>query len=67
MTRLVEDLLFLARSDSDSLPLEIKWAGAGSLLVASVESDELLTRQYGMTLKTDHEGNDELETDASRI
>jgi signal transduction histidine kinase len=67
MTRLVEDLLFLARSDSDSLPLEIARVPAISLVTGLVEPAEMLVREYGSTLVTALDGAGELAVDVARI
>src|SRR5690606_12348560 len=68
MTRLVEDLLFLARSDTGSLPLDVARVDAGSLLPNLVEAAEMLARQYGTTLRLDLSADEGvLEVDAARI
>jgi two-component system, OmpR family, sensor histidine kinase VicK len=52
MTRLVEDLLFLARSDAGSLPLELEWTEIESCLADLVERAKLLDRAYAVEFHT---------------
>ncbi len=52
MSRLVGDLLFLARSDSDSFPLDLKTLPAAQILSGLGRRAEALAREHGSTLKT---------------
>ena len=52
MTHMVEDLLFLARSDSAALPLEIEMVPVESFLAEIAGRAEALTRERGAALET---------------
>lgn len=67
MTRLVEDLLFLARSDSESLPLAIEPIAVAPFHRALAERVTLLARERGMTLESRLVGDGELRADRARI
>ena len=67
MSRLVEDLLFLARSDANAVPLELKTVGIRSLLSGLTEPATMLAQQHGASLLVDLEGDGELHADAERI
>ncbi len=67
MTRMVEDLLFLARSDSASLPLKTEPVPAGSFLTELAERAKALARERGATLETNLSGEGEIEMDQGRV
>jgi two-component system, OmpR family, sensor histidine kinase VicK len=67
MTRLVEDLLILARSDSSALPLELEHVDALALLAGVAEPATLLAQQHGVTLTTSIDGTGIVTVDARRI
>lgn len=67
MTKLVEDLLFLARSDADSVPLDIESVAAEPLLFEFSERARMLVRKGGASLATRLDGYGTLNVDASRI
>lgn len=67
MTRMVEDLLFLARSDSASLPLKMEPVPVPSFLTELVERTKVLARDRGAKLETDLLGEGELEIDQSQM
>jgi two-component system, OmpR family, sensor histidine kinase VicK len=63
MSRMVEDLLFLARSDSATLPLELETVSIETLLAELAGRAEMLARERGATL----EGEGLVEVDAQRV
>lgn len=68
MSRMVEDLLFLARSDSASLPpLEAEVVSVESLVSGLAERAKALARERGVGLGTDLSGEGEAEIDRSRV
>ena len=67
MSRLVDDLLFLARSDASSVPLELKETDAAQLLSALVGRAEVLARERGAMLETRSSAVGLLRADAGRI
>lgn len=68
MTRMVEDLLFLARSDSAELPLEPEAVPAASLVAEVAGRANVLARERGAELKVELSGDDEeLIVDPRRI
>lgn len=68
MTRMVEDLLFLARSDSAELPLEPESVPAASLVAEVAGRANVLARERGAELKVELSGGDEeLTVDPRRI
>jgi signal transduction histidine kinase len=67
MSRLVDDLLFLARSDSSSVPLELRdvdLAGAARDVAARAE---VLARERGATLVADLRAVGSMRADATRL
>ncbi len=67
MTKLVEDLLFLARSDADSVPLDREAAPAEPLLLELSERARMLARGAGVALETRLDGYGTLDVDSARI
>ena len=67
MARLVEDLLFLARSDSASVPLDLKTVAVESLLAELAGRAEVLARERGAELEARLEGGGFVEIDRQRI
>jgi two-component system, OmpR family, sensor histidine kinase VicK len=67
MTRMVEDLLFLARSDSASLPLEMEPVPVVPFLTELGERAAALARERGAKLETDLSGGGVLEMDQGRV
>lgn len=67
MSRMVEDLLFLARSDSNSLPLDRQTIPAKQLLGGLARRAEALVREHGASLRTALSGEGSLRCDAQRI
>jgi PAS domain S-box-containing protein len=67
LSRMVEDLLFLARSDSDSLPLHTEMVPVAWLLDRLAERAEALARKHGTSLQTTLSGEGRLRCDAQRI
>lgn len=67
MTRLVEDLLFLARSNSNAAPLRMQRIDSSELYEGLREPAEVLIRQYGSTLDCMIEGQGELLIAVERI
>ena len=67
LSRMVEDLLFLARSDSGSLPLNRETVPVARLLGGLAERAETLTRKHGTSLHTTLSGEGCLTCDAQRI
>lgn len=67
MSRMVEDLLFLARSDSATLPLDLETVSVEALLELLAGRAAVLVRERGATLKTNLEGTGFVEADAQRI
>lgn len=67
MTRMVEDLLFLARSDSDSPALEMATVAVPTFLVHLRARAEALVRGRGVRLEVDLDGEGDLRADAARI
>jgi signal transduction histidine kinase len=67
MTRMVEDLLFLARSDSSSLPLDREAVPAAPFLSALGERGGILARERGSELRTDISGDGALNIDRGRL
>ncbi|MBA2276452.1 MAG: ATP-binding protein [Chloroflexia bacterium] len=67
MTRLVADLLFLARSDAESLPLRIEPVEAEPFAVDLAERAGVLVRQHGHALGTALAGHGTIHVDATRI
>jgi signal transduction histidine kinase len=67
MGRLVDDLLFLARSDGGAPPLDKEYVPARWLLTRLTKSAELLTRGNGACLSSDASAEGYLEVDPGRI
>jgi two-component system, OmpR family, sensor histidine kinase VicK len=67
MSRMVEELLFLARSDSSSLPLEFETVAVEPFLAELAGRAEVLVRERGATLETDFGGIGLLKVDPQRI
>ena len=67
MTRMVEDLLFLARSDSSTVPLEKKTIPVQSLLEDISNRASVLARERGADLETGVSGSGEASVDQKRI
>ena len=67
MSRLVDDLLFLARSDASSVPLELRETDAHELLTALVSRAEVLARELGARLTASLDGSGTLRADPGRI
>jgi two-component system sensor histidine kinase VicK len=67
MSRMVEDLLFLARSDSATLPLDIETVSVETLLAELAGRATVLARERGAELETSLQGEGFVEVDALRI
>ena len=67
MGKLVDDLLFLARSDAGSPPLDKEYVPARWLVSRLVEPAEMLARQRAACLTTTIDGEGFLEVDPERI
>lgn len=67
MTGMVEDLLFLARSDSQIVPLETRTTGAASFLEGVASRARVLAWERGATLETNLQGEGQLRMDPPRI
>jgi signal transduction histidine kinase len=67
MSRMVEDLLFLARSDSASPPLEFETVAVAPFLSDLAGRAEVLTREHGAELERKLEGEGYVEIDRQRI
>jgi two-component system sensor histidine kinase VicK len=64
---MVEDLLFLAKSDSASPPLEFETVTVAPFLAEIAGRAEVLTRELGAELKRELEGEGFVEIDRQRI
>ena len=67
MSKLVDDLLFLARSDAGSPPLEREYVPARWLISRLVKPGDMLARQRAACLADDIEGEGFLDVDPERI
>ncbi|CAN5846809.1 hypothetical protein BH20CHL3_BH20CHL3_02130 [soil metagenome] len=67
MTKLVEDLLFLARSDADSVPLDTEVIAAEPLLLELAARCRILVQREGADFTTRLDGYGLLNLDAVRI
>jgi two-component system sensor histidine kinase VicK len=67
MARMVEDLLFLARSDSASPPLKFETVAVAPFLAELAGRAEVLTREHGAELESKLEGEGYVEIDRQRI
>ena len=64
---MVEDLLFLARSDSATVPLDLETVSVEALLAQLAGRAGVLARERGATLEISLEGTGVVEVDAQRI
>jgi PAS domain S-box-containing protein len=67
MSRMVDDLLFLARSDSDSLPLDWQMVPAAQLLGGMARRAEALVREHRAPLRIVLSGEGRVRCDPQRI
>ena len=67
MTRMVEELLFLARSDSSPAPLEREIVPAAPLTSEIAGRAEMLAREHGAVLRTDLRAEGTLRADPGRV
>ena len=67
MSRMVENLLLLARSDSASLPLEFETVAVAPFLAELAGRAEVLAREFGAELERKLEGEGFVEIDRQRI
>jgi two-component system, OmpR family, sensor histidine kinase VicK len=67
MGRLVDDLLFLARSDSGAPPLDREYLPARWLISRVTKPAAMLARQHGMELMVDADATGYLDADPGRI
>ncbi len=67
MTRLVEDLLFLARSDAGSVPLELEWVNIEPFLTELVDRAGVLARQHDSLFRRELAAVGRVRIDRSRI
>jgi two-component system sensor histidine kinase VicK len=67
MSRMVEDLLFLARSDSATLPLDIEMVSVETLHAELAGRAAVLARERGAELEASLEGEGFVEVDAQRV
>lgn len=67
MGKMVEDLLFLSRSDSSSLPLEMIPVNVESMLSELAARAGMLVHERGARLETDLRASGEFDLDPSRI
>jgi signal transduction histidine kinase len=67
MSRIVDDLLFLARSDASGVPLELRPANAAELMSSVASRAEVLARERGAELRRDLDCSGQLEVDAERV
>jgi two-component system sensor histidine kinase VicK len=67
MSRMVEDLLFLARSDSASPPLEFETVAVAPFLTELAGRAEVLAREHSAKLERKLEGGGFVEIDRQRI
>ncbi len=67
MSKLVDDLLFLARSDAGSPPLEKEYVPARWLISRLVKPGEVLAQQRSSCLETKIDGEGYLDADPGRI
>ncbi|PLS86742.1 MAG: hypothetical protein CYG60_05610 [Actinobacteria bacterium] len=66
MTSMVEDLLFLTRSDSASLPLEMEPIGVEQFLAGVADRARVFLEQRGVTFRTEIRGDGEVNVDRRR-
>ena len=67
MSRMLEDLLFLARSDSESLPLNLEAVPVSSLLASLERRARSLVRERGASLVAELSGEGTLTCDIERV
>jgi two-component system sensor histidine kinase VicK len=67
MSRLVDDLLFLARTDAAAPPLEVREVDAGDVVRRLVSRAEVLTRERGARLTPRVNGDAVLALDPARL
>ncbi len=68
MTKMVEELLFLARSDGAAMPLELEPVPAASFLAELAGRAEVLARERGARLEVElSPGEEELEIERERV
>jgi signal transduction histidine kinase len=67
MSRLVEDLLFLARSDANAVPLELRMVEIPELLADLREPATMLVQQSGASLALDLTGDGVIRADTERL
>jgi signal transduction histidine kinase len=67
MSRLVDDLLFLARSDASQVPLELRDTDAAVLLRGLVSRAEVLARERGARLQARVDADGMLRADPPRV
>jgi two-component system sensor histidine kinase VicK len=67
MTKLVDDLLFLARSDAGRPPLDVDYVSIRWLVSRLERPAEVLARQRGSCLEIDFQGDGFVELDQARI
>ncbi|MBA2450705.1 MAG: hypothetical protein H0V51_22050 [Chloroflexi bacterium] len=66
-SRMVEDLLFLARSDSAAPPLELETVGVAPFLAELAARAEILARERGASLEVTLNGNGQVRIEPTRI
>ena len=67
MTRMTEDLLLLARTDSASLPIEKRSVSVPLFVADLAGRAEVLARERGARLRTELAGDGRIEIDPSRV
>jgi len=67
MSRLIDDLFFLARSDAGAVPLEREYLPARWLISRLVKPAEVLARQHGTCLTAEVGAEGHLEVDPARV
>jgi two-component system, OmpR family, sensor histidine kinase VicK len=67
MSRLVDDLLFLARSDASRVPLELREIDSDEFIDGLVRRAQVLARERGASLITDVSGDGPLMADPDRV
>jgi signal transduction histidine kinase len=67
MSRMLEDLLFLARSDSESLPLDFDTVPVSSLLESLERRARILVRERGSSLDAGLSGEGKINCDVERV
>ncbi|QIN82626.1 hypothetical protein GBA63_08205 [Rubrobacter tropicus] len=67
MSRMVEDLLFLARSDTSSPPMETRPVSVPLFVADLAGRSEVLAREHGSRFETGLEGEGEIRIDPSRM